>query len=304
MNPITVVGSINLDTNLRVAYMPKPGETIHTKEMYTAGGGKGANQAVSAKRSGASTHFIGAIGDDAAGQVMLDLLKQEEIDVSGIQELENKRTGQAFITVDEAGENSIMIHSGANNAFSKQDIKQNQQLITGSQCVIAQFESPIESTLEAFLIARKSDVRTILNPAPAVKAPEELLRATDIIVPNETETQLLTNITITDEQSMKQAADYFHHLGVKIVIITLGSKGAFYSTDKETGIVDAFKVKAVDTTAAGDTFIGAFASQLRSDLSNFVEAIRYGNLASSIAVQRFGAQPSIPFKEEIEEASK
>lgn len=304
MNPITVVGSINLDTNLRVAYMPKPGETIHTKEMYTAGGGKGANQAVSAKRSGASTHFIGAIGDDAAGQVMLDLLKQEEIDVSGIQELENKRTGQAFITVDEAGENSIMIHSGANNAFSKQDIKQNQQLITGSQCVIAQFESPIESTLEAFLIARKSDVRTILNPAPAVKAPEELLRATDIIVPNETETQLLTNITITDEQSMKQAADYFHHLGVKIVIITLGSKGAFYSTDKETGIVDAFKVKAVDTTAAGDTFIGAFASQLRSDLSNFVEAIRYGNLASSIAVQRFGAQPSIPFKEEIEEANK
>lgn len=304
MNPITVVGSINLDTNLRVAYMPKPGETIHTKEMYTAGGGKGANQAVSAKRSGASTHFIGAIGDDAAGQVMLDLLKQEEIDVSGIQELENKRTGQAFITVDEAGENSIMIHSGANNAFSKQVIKQNQQLITGSQCVIAQFESPIESTLEAFLIARKSDVRTILNPAPAVKAPEELLRATDIIVPNETETQLLTNITITDEQSMKQAADYFHHLGVKIVIITLGSKGAFYSTDKETGIVDAFKVKAVDTTAAGDTFIGAFASQLRSDLSNFVEAIRYGNLASSIAVQRFGAQPSIPFKEEIEEANK
>lgn len=303
MNPITVVGSINLDTNLRVAYMPKPGETIHTKEMYTAGGGKGANQAVSAKRSGASTHFIGAIGDDAAGQVMLDLLKQEEIDVSGIQELENKRTGQAFITVDEAGENSIMIHSGANNAFSKQDIQKNQQLITDSQCVIAQFESPIDSTLEAFLIARKSDVRTILNPAPALQAPEELLRATDIIVPNETETQILANITITDEQSMKQAADYFHHLGVKIVIITLGSKGAFYSTGKETGVVDAFKVKAVDTTAAGDTFIGAFASQLRPDLSNFVEAIRYGNLASSIAVQRFGAQPSIPFKEEIEEAN-
>ena len=304
MNPVTVVGSINLDTNLRVAYMPKPGETIHTKEMYTAGGGKSANQAVSAKRSGASTHFIGAIGDDAAGQVMLDLLKQEEIDVSGIQELENKRTGQAFITVDEAGENSIMIHSGANNAFSKQDIQKNQQLITDSQCVIAQFESPIDSTLEAFLIARKSDVCTILNPAPALQAPEELLRATDIIVPNETETQILTTITITDEQSMKQAADYFHHLGVKIVIITLGSKGAFYSTGKETGIVDAFKVKAVDTTAAGDTFIGAFASQLRPDLSNFVEAIRYGNLASSIAVQRFGAQPSIPFKEEIEEANK
>ncbi len=304
MNPITVVGSINLDTNLRVAYMPKPGETIHTKEMYTAGGGKGANQAVSAQRSGAKTRFIGAIGDDAAGQVMLELLEQEAIDTSGIQQLTNKRTGQAFITVDEAGENSIMIHGGANSAFSKVDVQNSRELIATSQCVIAQFETPLESTLEAFLIAREANVHTILNPAPALAISEDLVRVTDIIVPNETETQILTKITITDEASMKQAAAYFHDLGVKIVIITLGSKGAFYSTGTDQGIVPAFKVKAVDTTAAGDTFIGAFAAYLTPDLSNFVEAIRYGNLASSIAVQRFGAQPSIPTKDEITEAMK
>lgn len=304
MNPITIVGSINLDTNLRVAYMPKPGETIHTKEMYTAGGGKGANQAVSAKRSGADTRFIGAIGDDPAGQVMLDLLKQEVIDVTGVKCLAQKKTGQAFITVDEAGENSIMIHSGANNALSARDIKEHQALITSSQCVVAQFETPVESTLEAFVIAQQAHVTTILNPAPALAVSEALLRVTDIIVPNETETQILTGITVSDEASLHQAAAYFHNLGVKIVIITLGSQGAFYSTPDDSGIVPAFKVKAVDTTAAGDTFIGAFASRLAPDLSNFVEAIRYGNQASSIAVQRFGAQPSIPFQEEITEAAE
>lgn len=300
MNTITVVGSINLDRTIRVHQMPKPGETIHTKEVFSSGGGKGANQAVAAKRSGAKTHFIGGIGNDEAGQVMFDLLNQEEIDTSGVIELENQATGQAYIMIDNQGENSIMIHSGANNAFTTDHVKRYEPIIRESDFLIGQLESAVDSTIEAFEIARKAEVVTILNPAPAFEAlPAALLKATDIIVPNETETEILTGIKITDEDSMKQAAQRLHDLGIAVVIITVGSKGAFYHTEKNSGMVPAFKVNAVDTTAAGDTFIGSMSSVLKKDFSNLEAAIRYANKASSIAVQRFGAQPSIPYKNEI-----
>lgn len=300
MNTITVVGSINLDRTIRVHQMPKPGETIHTKEVFSSGGGKGANQAVAAKRSGAKTHFIGGIGNDEAGQVMFDLLNQEEIDTSGVIELENQATGQAYIMIDNQGENSIMIHSGANNAFTTDHVKRYEPIIRESDFLIGQLESAVDSTIEAFEIARKAEVVTILNPAPAFEAlPAALLKATDIIVPNETETEILTGIKITDEASMKQAAQRLHDLGIAVVIITVGSKGAFYHTEKNSGMVPAFKVNAVDTTAAGDTFIGSMSSVLKKDISNLEAAIRYANKASSIAVQRFGAQPSIPYKNEI-----
>lgn len=300
MNTITVVGSINLDRTIRVHQMPKPGETIHTKEVFSSGGGKGANQAVAAKRSGSKTHFIGGIGNDEAGQVMFDLLNQEEIDTSGVIELENQATGQAYIMIDNQGENSIMIHSGANNAFTTDHVKRYEPIIRESDFLIGQLESAVDSTIEAFEIARKAEVVTILNPAPAFEAlPAALLKATDIIVPNETETEILTGIKITDEASMKQAAQRLHDLGIAVVIITVGSKGAFYHTEKNSGMVPAFKVNAADTTAAGDTFIGSMSSVLKKDFSNLEAAIRYANKASSIAVQRFGAQPSIPYKNEI-----
>lgn len=302
MNTITVIGSINLDRTIRVNQMPKPGETMHTKEIFSSGGGKGANQAVAAKRSEAKTHFIGGIGNDEAGQVMLELLKQEEINVTGILELENENTGQAYIIVDNEGENSIMIHAGANNAFTPIHVQKHRQTIEQSDFLIAQFESAIESTIEAFTIARAADVVTILNPAPAfAEVPKQLLEVTDMIVPNETETEILTGIKVTDEASMQQAATALHAWGIQAVIITLGSKGAFYSVDGRSGMVPAFKVEAVDTTAAGDTFIGSLSSVLKKDFSNLTEAIRYGNKASSVTVQRFGAQPSIPYKKELSE---
>ncbi|OQO70570.1 ribokinase [Enterococcus villorum] len=301
MNTVTVIGSINLDRTIRVKHMPKPGETIHTKETFSAGGGKGANQAVAARRSGAKTYFIGAIGTDEAGKTMAELLEQEEIDLTGVTTLENQATGQAYIIVDDEGENSIMIHAGANNAFTSEQVKQNTAIIEKSDFIIAQFESAIESTVFAFTMAKEAGVKTILNPAPALESvPEELLKVTDMIIPNETETEILTGITITDENSLKQAADQFHQLGIEVVIITIGSKGVFYAKKNgETGIVPAFKVNAVDTTAAGDTFIGAMSSMLAKDFSNLEAAIQYGNKASSLTVQRFGAQPSIPYKEEL-----
>lgn len=300
MNTITVIGSINLDTTLRVGQMPKPGETMHAKEHFTAGGGKGANQAVAAKRSGADTYFIGAVGNDAAGTVMSDLLEQEEIDTTGVSRLDNQSTGQAFITVDDAGENSIMIFSGANNSFTPEDVKESTEIIGKSDFLISQFESAINSTTEAFNIARSKQVKTILNPAPALsEMPKELLSVTDMIIPNETETEILTGIKVTDEKSLKEAADYLHGLGIEAVIITIGSKGAFYDVNGKSGVIPAFKVKAVDTTAAGDTFIGALSTILKPDFSNIEEAITYGNQASSLTVQRYGAQPSIPYKNEL-----
>lgn len=300
MNKVTVIGSINLDRTIRVKEMAKPGETIHASEVFSAGGGKGANQAVAAKRSGAKTAFIGAVGNDDAGKTMRELLGYEEIQLDGIAELDKVATGQAYIVVDEKGENSIMIHAGANGKITPEHVVEHADLIKESDFVIAQFESDLASTIKAFEVAHQAGVKTILNPAPAMRTvPEELLKTTDVIAPNETETEILTGIKVVDEKSMQKAADKLHALGIKVVLITIGSKGSFYSMDGQSGIVPAFKVKAVDTTAAGDTFIGALSTVLKPDFSNLVEAITYGNKASSLTVQRFGAQPSIPYKHEL-----
>lgn len=302
MNKVTVIGSINLDTNLRVAQMAKPGETIHAKEHYSAAGGKGANQAVAAARSGCAVSFVGAVGDDAPGKEMLALLKKENINLDGVKEVANESTGQAFITVDDSGQNSITIYSGANYAFDQDDIEQNSDLIAASDFVVAQFETPIEATIQGFKIAHQNNAKTILNPAPAItEIPAELLQVTDIIIPNETEAATITGVEVVDEKSAKKAADKLHELGVSAVIITIGDKGAFYDFQDKQGLIPAFKVKAVDTTAAGDTFIGAMTSILKPDFSNLSDAITFANKASSLTVQRYGAQPSIPTKAEVEQ---
>ena len=304
MNKVTVIGSINLDTNLRVAQMAKPGETIHAKEHYSAAGGKGANQAVAAARSGCAVSFVGAVGDDAPGKEMLALLKKENINLDGVKEVADESTGQAFITVDDSGQNSITIYSGANYAFDQDDIEQNSDLIAASDFVVAQFETPIEATIQGFKIAHQNNAKTILNPAPAItEIPAELLQVTDIIIPNETEAATITGVEVVDEKSAKKAADKLHELGVSAVIITIGDKGAFYDFQDKQGLIPAFKVKAVDTTAAGDTFIGAMTSILKPDFSNLSDAITFANKASSLTVQGYGAQPSIPTKAEVEQVN-
>ena len=179
MNTITVIGSINLDRTIRLSHMPQIGETMHTKEIFSAGGGKGANQAVAAKRLGANTYFIGAVGEDEAGKLMLELLSEEEINLDAVANVKGEATGQAYIMVDDLGQNSIMIHAGANNAFTPEHVQAHQAIIEKSDFIIAQFESHLASTIQAFEIAKKAGVKTILNPAPAMeKVPEELLRLT------------------------------------------------------------------------------------------------------------------------------
>ena len=186
MNKVTVIGSINLDWTIRVARMAKPGETLHTKEIFTAGGGKGANQAIAAQRLGADTSFIGAVGEDReVSQTMLELLHEDGINCQGIATLSNHKTGQAFVIVDDDSENLIYVHGGANMAFKPEHVDQNRDLITQSDFVVAQFETPIDCTTEAFKIARQNGVVTILNSAPALdQLTEELLKVTKMIVPN------------------------------------------------------------------------------------------------------------------------
>lgn len=301
MNKITVVGSINLDTTIRTEQFPKPGETIHSKEVFTNGGGKGANQAIAAARNGAQVNFIGAVGDDDGGKALVDLLEQDRINISGIDYLKSIKTGSAYVTVDDNGENSIVIYGGANQNISSEHILDNQELISSSDFLIAQLETNLSSIEKSFEIARDSSVLTILNPAPAPESlPKKIIQTTDILIPNEIELETISGNKITTEADLIKTANGIHDLGVRVLIVTLGENGSFYSVSDGThGFIPAFKVNAVDTTAAGDTFIGALASKLSQDLSNIEEAIKYGSKAASITVQRYGAQPSIPYGTEF-----
>lgn len=300
-NRVTVIGSLNVDTILNIPRMPSPGETLSMHDQRFAGGGKGANQGIAASRTGANTAFIGKIGDDENGRFMVNSLINSNINIDKVTVTHDAKTGQAFILLDDNGQNSILVYGGANQQLTIDDINDAEDTIANSDFIITQFEIPVETAEAAFKIAKNHNVMTILNTAPAPdKISTKLFAVSDIIIPNETEAHTLTGIKITDENSMLEAASILHTFGAHCVIITVGYKGAFYYVnDNNYGFVDAFRVTAVDTTAAGDTFIGALSSQLKPDLSNIKLAIRFANLASSITVQRIGAHPSIPTLDEI-----
>ncbi|MBV7273289.1 ribokinase [Clostridiaceae bacterium UIB06] len=303
MNRICILGSINMDLVLRVDRMVKSGETILSKDYKKISGGKGANQAVAAKRLGCNVCFIGKVGDDENGYQLMKILEKDQIDISNIKYSKSSPTGMAIITVDDSGSNSIIVIPGANMEISEKDIEEAEEIIKNSKLLIAQFETPLESIINAFRVAKANGVTTILNPAPAKKVPDELLKLTDIIIPNETEAFDLTGVKVEDIEGVKKAAKVFVEKGVKFVIITLGERGAALLDDEKLSIVQAHKVKAIDTTAAGDSFIGALASKLQSedkiDFETIERAIKFSNKVSSIVVQRQGAQPSLPHLEEV-----
>lgn len=299
---ITVLGSTNIDKVVSVPRFANSGETLHTNNyLKEAMGGKGLNQGVAVARSGVKTNMITKVGQafDMQKNMHVENLRTEHVTRS-----ETAETGQAYITVsEETGDNTIYIYGGANADMTAADVRQHSSAIKESDFVIAQLETSIETVIEAFKIANENGVKTILNPAPMPEVgglPEELLQLTDIIAPNEHETYLLTNVEINDENSMRHNAVYYFKRGIDTVIITLGSKGSFYMRDNgEMSMVPAFKTKAIDTTAAGDTFIGAMSTRLNKDLTNIEEAMIYGSAASSVTVSRSGAQPSIPHENEV-----
>lgn len=299
MNKIAVIGSLNIDTTLEVVNFPHPGETVKALNKSSTAGGKGANQAVAAARSQAQTSFIGKIGADQQGKFMIEALQEAGIQTSGIKVEKEAGTGTAAIMLDQRGQNSIIVYGGANSHLTAADVQAAASQIATADFAVAQFETPQAATLEAFKIAKQNGVTTILNPAPAGQLAPELLSLTDIIIPNESESQQLTGIAITDLTSLEKSAAKFASWGIACSIITLGENGVFYSFKGKTAKLAAFKVKAVDTTAAGDTFIGAFAAQLLPSWENFVAAIDYAQKASALTVQRLGAQVSIPTASQI-----
>jgi len=238
-NKVTVLGSLNVDTTLRVARMPQPGETLSTENKSSAAGGKGANQAVAAARAGAETRFIGKVGNDDAGRFMVESLKDDGIDTSAIITDPTIGTGSAFILLDEAGQNSILVYGGSNQQIKAEEVMAVEDEIAKADFLITQFETPQAATLAAFTVAKKHHVTTILNPAPAAKIDPEILKVTDLVVPNESESAILTGIEVTDEASMDANAAKFRELVVKNLIITIGSKGAYYATADGSGFVPA-----------------------------------------------------------------
>ncbi|MEY0453131.1 ribokinase [Proteus terrae] len=297
---LVILGSVNADHILNVAHFPLPGETISGNQFQMVFGGKGANQAVAAGRCGANISFLACLGNDDIGKKAKAQLMTDNIDTKSIELIDDVATGVALIFVNQQGENVIGIHAGANGLLDTSYVQRHGNIIKEADALLMQLESPLDSVLKAAEIAKQENVQVILNPAPAQALPDELLSLVDIITPNETETEYLTGIKVIDDESAQQAADVLHHKGIKTVLITLGSRGVWVSEKNNKGcIVPAFKVKAVDTIAAGDTFNGALITALLEGQSMML-AIKFAHAAAAIAVTRAGAQPSVPWRHEVD----
>ncbi|ELY2510973.1 ribokinase [Cronobacter sakazakii] len=296
---LVVLGSINADHILNLEAFPAPGETVTGSQYQVAFGGKGANQAVAAGRSGADIAFIACVGEDDIGERIRQQLSRDNIDVAPVSAVAGESTGVALIFVNGEGENVIGIHAGANAALTPERVNQQREKIANARALLMQLESPVESVIAAARIAHENQTTVILNPAPARALSDDLLALVDIITPNETEAEKLTGVKVSDDESAAQAAAVLHQKGIETVIITLGSRGVWLSVNGEGQRVPGFRVKAVDTIAAGDTFNGALMTALLEG-TPMLEAIRFAHAAAAIAVTRPGAQPSVPWRDEID----
>jgi len=296
---IVVVGSSNTDMIMKLDRIPKPGETVLGGEFSTAAGGKGANQAVAAARAGGKVTFVARVGDDVFGRQAVDGFVADGIDTVHVITDPHAPSGVALIFVDERGENSIAVASGANAYLTRQDIHSARDAIASAEVLVTQLETPLDTVLAAVELAVEHGVRVVLNPAPAQPLGEGILRHVSVLTPNETEADLLTGIEISDDAAALAAAQRLKALGVESVLITLGSRGAFMFDSDHEELIPGFEVEAVDTTAAGDVFNGALAVAL-AEGSALTEAVRFANAAAALAVTKLGAQPSAPSREEIE----
>ncbi len=300
MMSIVVVGSSNTDMIIKVPHLPKAGETILGGQFTKAAGGKGANQAVAAARAGGEVHFIAKVGDDIFGESAVKGFVADNINVEHVLKDSEAPSGVAQIIVANDGENSIAVASGANARLSVDDINNAVEVIQSADILLTQLETPIETISAAIAIARQNDITVVLNPAPAQPLPDELLAKVSVITPNEIEAEILTGVKVADEASAAVASSALKEKGVETVIITLGSKGAFVDHKGKQYMVPGFKVEAVDTTAAGDTFNGALTVAL-SQKKPFKDAVKFANAAAALSVTKLGAQQSVPSLDLINE---
>ncbi|MCE7617720.1 ribokinase [Vibrio fluvialis] len=299
MNKLVVLGSVNADHVLQVPSFPRPGETLYGRNYQVIPGGKGANQAVAAARLKADIGFIACVGDDSFGINIRESFKLDGMNISGVKMQPNCPTGIAMIQVSDSGENSICISAEANARLTAEVIEPDLARIREAKYLLMQLETPIDGIVKAAQVAKEARTNVILNPAPARELPDELLSCVDVITPNETEAEVLTGITVTDDESAQLAADALHRKGIEIVMITLGAKGVWLSQNGRGTLIPGFRVQATDTTAAGDTFNGALVTGLLEEMP-LESAIKFAHAAAAISVTRFGAQTSIPNRAEVD----
>ena len=298
-NKVVVIGSYNTDLRIKTSRIPLPGETIIGGIFSEGGGGKGANQAVAAVRAGADVSFIARVGNDLLGKEGIQRLADEQINTQYIFHDTNVPTGVAFIVVDNRGENSIVVASGANALLSPADIETAKDEIACANVLLLQLESPIETIRAAIKKSHEQGSTVILNPAPAQPLEKNLLQEIDIITPNKVEAEMITGIKVTDEESLRSIVEKFFEFGIKNVFITLGSKGVFAGLPNSMELIPAFNVCSVDSTGAGDVFSGSLAAFVAEGM-DLEKAAKMANASASISVTRMGAQNSAPQRIEVE----
>jgi ribokinase len=296
---VLVIGSSNTDLIIKVARIPKPGETVLGGKFARAAGGKGANQAVAAARAGGEVTFIARVGRDANGEQALAGFAAEGIDAKRVIRDAKFPSGVALILVDPDGENSIAVASGANDRLNPADVRRAKWAFRRARILLLQLETPLPTVAAAIELAAASGVRVVLNPAPARPLPAQLLRRVYLLTPNQSEAELLTGVTVDDEVTAAKAAGQLLARGVQNVIITMGLHGAFVAGKDLRQMIPGFKVKAVDATGAGDVFNGTLTVALAQGQS-LLEAAKFACASAAISVTRFGAQPSAPQRKEIQ----
>lgn len=300
MGEITVVGSLNMDLVVRTERMPRPGETVHGQGFTTIPGGKGANQAAAAARLGAEVEMIGRVGEDDFGTSILDNMRAQGAGISHIIRDADAASGIAMIIVDHTGENAIVVAPGANGQVTVQDVRAVQEVLAETPYVVMQFEIPLPVVRETISLAGALGARVILNPAPAYPVSSDFFEGLYCLVVNETEAETFTELPVEDVASAKEAGRQLLREGIPVVVITLGAKGALLLTDERAVHVPAHKVDVVDTTAAGDAFVGGLAVGLLRGL-DVVEAVRYATCAGTLATTVLGAQTSLPSADQVDE---
>lgn len=295
---IAVIGSSNTDMVIKTTKLPAPGETILGGDFFMFPGGKGANQAVAAARLDGAVSLIAKTGNDVFGKQARDIFENDHINTDFLLTDNNHPSGIALITVDSQGENCIVVAPGSNSYLGKEDIDLAREEILKSDLILMQLEIPLETVEYAASIAYDAGIKVILNPAPASKISDALLSKLYLITPNETEAELITGIPVKDSESAENAARNLHQHGVKVVIITLGSKGALLYSEGKAVMIPTPKVTAVDTTAAGDVFNGAIAVAIAEGFT-LEKAVEFACKAAAISVTRMGAQASAPYRKEL-----